>query len=105
MELLSILYTCMYLLLILGIIVHTKKKTLKVIATVLSGIYDIPAKNDVLGLVSHRGQFACSRCLHPGKVVKTTEGWDATYTLLLTFTITGGNVRVYPHSLITSDVT
>ena len=89
----------MHVLTYLGIIVHTKKKTL---ATVLSGIYDIPAKNNVLGLVSHRSQFAC---LHPGKVVKTTKGWDATYTLLLTFTITGGNVRVYPHSLITSDVT
>ena len=75
----------MHVLTYLGIIVHTKKKTLKVIATVLNGIYDIPAKNDVLGL--------------------TTKGWDATYTLLLTFTITGGNVRVYPHSLITSDIT
>ena len=56
---------------VLGLTVQTKDRPLKVNATVLSGVYDIPAKNDVLGFVSHRGEFACTRCLHPGKVIKT----------------------------------
>ena len=54
--------------------VHTQTESFKATATVLSGIYDIPAKNDVLGLVNHRGQFACSCCLHPGKVIRSKNG-------------------------------
>ena len=57
-----------------GLTISTKSKLFTVTATVLTGVYDIPAKNDVLGLVSHRGQFACSRCLHPGKVITTAKG-------------------------------
>lgn len=43
-------------------------------AYVLSGVYDIPAKSDALGFVNHRGQYACTRCLNPGKVLRTERG-------------------------------
>ena len=43
-------------------------------AFMLFGVYDIPAKSDVVGTVNHRSQYACTRCLHPGKVIKTVKG-------------------------------
>ena len=50
-----------------GISVMTK-------AVVLAGVFDIPAKSDVLGMVNHRAKYACSRCLHPGRVLTTSKG-------------------------------
>lgn len=48
-------------------------KAIKTKALLISGVYDIPAKSDALGFVNHRGQYACTRCLHPGKVIKTVK--------------------------------
>lgn len=41
---------------------------------VISGVFDIPAKSDAMGLVNHRAQHACSRCLHPGEIIQTVRG-------------------------------
>ena len=43
-------------------------------ALLISGVYDIPAKSDVLGFGSHSGPYACTKCLHPGEVIRTTKG-------------------------------
>ena len=43
-------------------------------ATVISAVFDIPAKSDALGLGNHRGKYACSRCQHPGKLLRTERG-------------------------------
>ena len=56
-----------YLTLTNGEKIHTK-------AFVLSGVYDVPAKSDALGFVNHRGKYACTRCLNPGKVLRTEKG-------------------------------
>lgn len=46
----------------------------------LYGVYDIPAKNMVSGFVGHNGEYSCTRCLHPGKVLKTDKGQCCTKT-------------------------
>ena len=40
----------------------------------LSGVYDIPAKCDALGFANFRGEYACTRCLNPGKLIRTAKG-------------------------------
>ena len=74
----------------------------------MAGVFDIPAKNDILGMVSHRAKHACSRCLHPGTVLKTNKGYLLSeYTLAcigsfrvcMLLSLLGGVLRVYPHFL------
>ena len=43
-------------------------------AYVLSEVYDIPVKSNTLGFVNHRAQYACTRCLNPGKVLRIEKG-------------------------------
>jgi hypothetical protein len=42
--------------------------------TLLSAVYDIPAKSYVMETAHHREGFACTRCLHPGEIVRTDKG-------------------------------
>ena len=66
-------YLCTWLF--LGVFVRTNHSgPLYVRAILISGVYDIPAKSDVLGFGSHRGSYACTKCLQPGKVIKTAKG-------------------------------
>ena len=57
-----------------GITVKLEQVTTNIKVILLSGVYDIPAKNLVCGFVGHNGQFACTRCIHPGKIVTTQKG-------------------------------
>ena len=54
-----------------GITVKLEQITINIKVILLSGVYDIPAKNLVCGFVGHNGQFACTRC---SKVVTTQKG-------------------------------
>ena len=56
---------------------NLRQGSIHVKAVMISGVYDIPAKSDVLGFGSHRGEYACTRCLHPGKVIQTGRGINA----------------------------
>lgn len=58
----------------IGIKVKLSQRTLNIKVVLLSGVYDIPAKNLVCGFVGHNGQYACTRCVHPGKVLVTNRG-------------------------------
>ena len=64
---------CIYFLLV-GINVNLGHSSICVKAILLTGVYDIPGKSDVLGFGSHRGPYACTKCLHPGEVIRTQRG-------------------------------
>ena len=49
-------------------------KTILTKGFLLSGVYDIPAKCDAMGMVNFRTQYACTRCLNPGKIIRTARG-------------------------------
>ena len=62
------------LTIVVGIDVNLGHSSICVKAILLTGVYDIPAKSDVLGFGSHRGPYPCTKCLHPGEVIRTQRG-------------------------------
>ena len=43
----------------------------------LSAVYDIPAKGDVLRQVHFKAEYLCSYCYHPGRILKTANGFTS----------------------------
>ena len=58
----------------IGLTINLRQGSIHVKAVMISGVYDIPAKSDVLCFGSHRGEYASTRCLHPGKFIQTGRG-------------------------------
>ena len=68
---------------VVGININLGQSSICVKAILLTGVYDIPAKSDVLGFGSHRGPYACTKCLHPGEVIRTQKGNYCTFVYLI----------------------
>ena len=85
-----------------GLTVLVHGVSVKFKAVLLTGVYDIPAKSEILGTVHHKAKFPCTRCLHPGKIVTTSKGYYLIISILPDSCI-GGNVRVFPHTMAEGD--
>lgn len=54
-----------------GIILTHKSQTMKFMPLIFNICCDLPATCSLLQMNGHSGRFACSKCLHPGELVKS----------------------------------
>ena len=60
---------------ILGLTVTVDGVSVNFKVVLLTGVYDLSAKTEYFGTVDHKAKFPCTRCLHPGNIVTTNEGY------------------------------
>ena len=66
-----------------GIEIMIGDETIKVQAFLIGLSCDIPARSLILNTNQHNGEYACIKCLQPGKNHRTDQG---------------GNIRVFPYN-------
>ena len=93
--------SCNYIIIGVSVVIDSIPITIN--AIVVYGVYDLPAKSDILGTVHFKAKYPCTRCMHPGKIITTNNGYLTYIIAFFNYTQTGGNVRIFPHSMFNED--